>query len=151
MTGRAVCGSTLLLAALLMTGVAEARPIPGVLAHATALDCRLDPADSGNPVSPQDAFTFDSLDGAGHAARLHHTGMPPAKVWMLATPTTLSFVATTTQGSVIVTTVFDAPDPTTPLLLVQSRHLTGMTGIPQVAQRTGECRPRPGPGAMAPH
>jgi hypothetical protein len=60
---------------------------------------------TGNPAIAPEAFTLVRFDRAGRTARVCQARTAPTAAWMLTTATSLSFVETIAQGSVIITTV----------------------------------------------
>jgi len=103
---------------------------------ATALECRLG-EDAGWVVR------VTGIDRRAGTADLSEDGTAAKPSTLLATESGLTFVTLATAGSLIFTTVFAGPPEETEYYAVQSRHMTVMTGIPQLGQQAGVCTLHP--------
>ena len=81
------------------------------------------------------------LEPAHDHATLAEDRLAPRPVQVIRTESGLTLVTPVAGGSLVFTTLFDGPSEAADDDAVQSRHLSAMTGIPQVAQQVGRCRP----------
>ena len=117
-------------------GAALAAPAPNPLWMAKALSCNF-----SAPATPaaELVVTIRRINLRAHTATLSERAGGKHAAEIIATESGLTFIEHAATGSLVFTTVFAGPPEETEFYAVQSRHLTVMTGIPQLAQRVGIC------------
>ena len=113
-----------------------AAAVPNPLLTTRALSCKFD--DSGTAAS-QATLTIRRINHVTHTAKLRERSGVEHAAEIITTESGLTFIERAATGSLIFTTVFAGPPKEAEFYAVQSRHLTVMTGIPQLAQRVGTC------------
>ncbi len=113
-----------------------AAPVPNPLWMAKALSCNF-----SAPATPASELfvTIRRINLSAHTAKLGERASVEHAAEIITTESGLTFIEHAATGSLIFTTVFAGPPEETEFYAVQSRHLTVMTGIPQLAQRVGTC------------
>lgn len=127
MSGRRAAPAWLLLCAVASQAHAT------TLGSARAFTCSLGDA-------PRWEIALTGIDRARGTAALVEAGTTPKPATLLATESGLTFIAEAAAGSLIFTTIFAGPPGEPEFYAVQSRHMTVMTGIPQLGQQAGTCR-----------
>ena len=113
-----------------------AAPVPNPLWMANDLSCNFSSLETP---AAELVVTIRSINLRAHTAKLSERSSGEHVAEIITTESGLTFIEHAATGSLIFTTVFAGPPEETELYAVQSRHLTVMTGIPQLAQRVGTC------------
>lgn len=93
--------------------------------------------------SPGTRVRIAGLDPAHDRAAVAEDTLAARDSQVIRTESGITLVTPGAGGSLVFTTIFAGPAESSGYDAVQSRHLTAMTGIPQLGQRVGSCRALP--------
>jgi hypothetical protein len=125
-----------LISVIAGASTAQAEAVPNPLLTTRALNCEF--GEPGTDAA-QSALAIRDINPTALTAKLRERSSLEHAAELIITESGLTFIEHAATGSLIFTTVFAGPPEETEFYAVQSRHLTMMTGIPQLAQRVGIC------------